>query len=120
MAGANGDIKEIVYTPMTKMIVNDEHKILTIYGATGNGKSMYSTLKFLTRIIRSRPTHNTYILAGRDIQTLEKRFIESNHSVFNWKPFKDKWTYYKQNKSGGSQIIVKGKYGDKQIFFNTI
>ena len=43
MAGANGDIKEIAYTPMTKMIVNDEHKILTIYGATGNGKSMYST-----------------------------------------------------------------------------
>jgi len=123
MAGANGDIRQIVYTPMTKMIASDEHKILTIYGATGNGKSMYSTLKFLTRIIRSRPTHNTYILAGRDIQTLEKRFIESNHSVFNWYPFKDKWRYYKQNKSGGSQIIVKGKYGDKQIFltpFNNI
>lgn len=122
LEGAIGDIGTIVYTEKTKRIMMDESPILTIYGSTGNGKSMIGTLKFLSRIYRSGKNKQTYVIAGRDITTLEKRFIKSNYSVFNWKPFKGKWTYKKQV-DGGAQVIVRTKMGNKYIYltpFNNV
>lgn len=120
---ASNSILQIKYTPKTRTILSDKHKILTLYGSTGNGKSMLMMTKGLSRIYKSPREHKTYVLAGRDITTLEKRFVESNHSVLNWYPFAGRWTYRKQNVSGGSQIVLHTETGDKQLFltpFNNI
>lgn len=97
---AIGDIKTIVKTPKIIKILEDCHKILILYGATGNGKSMLATLKAITRIMNSPRHHRFFVLAGKDITTLEKRFIESPNSVLNWKPFKPFWKYTKQGVAG--------------------
>ena len=114
--GAIGHIGTIVHTAKTRKILGDEHKILTIFGATGNGKSMLATLKTVSRIFKSTSRQQTFVLAGRDIITLEKRFVKSNYSVLNWKPFKGKWEYKKQV-DGGAQIIFKTRTGKKYLYF---
>lgn len=113
---AIGNIDTIVYTEKSKRIMADEHKILTLFGSTGNGKSMLATLKMLSRIFKSGSRQQTYVLAGRDITTLEKRFVKSNYSVLNWKPFRGKWVYKKQV-DGGSQVIFTTKTGRKYLYF---
>lgn len=121
--GAMGDIRQIKDTPKTRAIMRDKHKILTLYGSTGNGKSVRLIIKGLARIFKAPSWQRTFVLAGRDIVTLEKRFIESNHSVFNWYPFAGHWEYKKMNVSGGSQIVVNTPSGKKQIFltpFNNV
>lgn len=119
---AIGNINTIAYTNKSKLIMKDKHKVMTIFGSTGNGKSMLATLKMVSRIYKSDRSKKTYILAGRDITTLEKRFVESNYSVLNWYPFKGKWEYKKQG-VGGSQIIFQTKTGKKHLYltpFNNV
>ncbi len=110
------NISKIEYTPKLRAIARDEHKILTLYGATGNGKSMLMSLKGLSRIFRSPSWQRTFILAGRDIGTIERRFTESQHSVLNWYPFRGRWEYKKHNAPGGSQILIPTETGEKQLF----
>ena len=76
----------------------------------------------MTRIFKSGRNAQTFILAGRDITTLEKRFVQSNYSVFNWHPFRGKWTYKKVG-VGGSRITLKTRTGEKHIYltpFNNV
>ena len=116
MRPAIGDIRTILWTKKTEYVKASKHKILVLYGSTGNGKSMIATLKFISRVFNSAKHEQTFILAGKDITTLEKRFIDSNYSVFNWKPFKGKWVYKKLG-VGGSKMIVETKTGKKNIYF---
>ena len=122
---AIGNINTIVYTKKTEFVMglsSVDYPIMIYHGSTGNGKSMTSTLKFMVRIFNSSVNHQTYVLAGRDIQSLERRFVESNMSVLNWFPFKGKWVYKKQG-VGGSRIIVSTPTGKKFIYltpFNNI
>ena len=97
---AIGDVKTIVRTAKINKILADTHKLLILYGATGNGKSMIATYKAITRIVKSPRHHKFFVLAGKDITTLEKRFVESPNSVLNWKPFKQLWKYTKQGVAG--------------------
>lgn len=119
----NKSIKDIKDTPKTRAMMRDRHKIITFYGSTGNGKSVRLSIKGLSRIFKAPSWQKTFVLAGKDIITLEKRFVESNHSVFNWFPFAGRWEYKKQNVSGGAQIVCHTATGDKQIFltpFNNV
>ena len=115
LKSAVGDIKTIIYNDKTSLIKRDSHKFLVIYGATGNGKSMVSTLKMIKRIFQAKVHEKNFILAGKDITTLEKRFINSDYSVLNWRPFKGKWVYKKQG-VGGAKVIFKTKTGDKYLY----
>ncbi|MDD2260103.1 MAG: terminase family protein [Acholeplasmataceae bacterium] len=109
---AIGDVKTIVKTRKIEKILGDASPILTLYGATGNGKSMLATYKALARIFSSDRNKAFYVLAGKDITTLEKRFIESKNSVLNWKPFRGKWRYSKQQ-TGGAKVTLFTKSGKK-------
>ena len=112
---AMDSVKNIVMTEKLEMILQDEAQVLTMYGATGNGKSMGSTWKFMAKVFNAERHQQTFLLAGKDIATLERRFIEHNGSVLNWWPFKGKWEYKKIDK-GGSRIIVKTRTGKKYIY----
>lgn len=118
-------IGTIHYTKKTKYVMGlsvEDFKVLIYHGSTGNGKSMTSSIKFLTRVLNSARDHQTFILAGRDIKALERRFIESNTSPFNWFPFKGLWTYKALDK-GGARMTVKTRTGNKFIYltpFNNV
>jgi len=112
---AVGSVKNIVMTDKLRTILEDDGQVITVYGATGNGKSMIEIYKGLGRIYNSERHEQTYLLAGKDITTLERRFIENNYSVFNWWPFKGKWKYKKIDK-GGSRIIIETRVGKKYIY----
>ena len=122
---AIGDISTILWTNKTeyvKGISSEDYKVLSFHGSTGNGKSMISSLKFMSRVFNSDSDKQNYILAGRDIQSLERRFVKSNHSVFNWYPFKGMWDYKRQG-VGGARITVKARSGEKYIYltpFNNV
>lgn len=122
---AIGNINRIVRTNKIEHILASEpnvHKVLTLHGSTGNGKSMVATLKMMGRIYNSKREQQTFVLAGRDITTLEKRFVESNYSVLNWRPFRGKWSYKKVG-IGGSRITLQTKTGEKYIYltpFNNV
>ena len=122
---AINDIRTIVYTDKTSYVMGmgvEDAKILVYHGSTGNGKTITSTVKFLGRIYNAPRDQQTFLLAGRDIKALERRFIESNRSVFNWWPFRGKWEYKAQGK-GGARVIVKTRTGDKFIYltpFNNV
>ena len=125
MKAALNNINTIVYTNKTRYVMGldtKEFPILIWHGATGNGKSMKSTLKFLSRIMNAPRSQQTFVLAGRDITALERRFVKSNNSVFNWFPFRGAWEYKKQG-TGGATIIVKTRTGKKNIYltpFNNV
>lgn len=125
MREAIGNINNVVYTEKTRYIMGLsalEYPILILHGATGNGKSMLGTIKFLSRVINSSRERKTYILAGRDTRALERRFIKSNRSVFNWYPFKGSWEYKAQG-IGGATINIKTRSGVKHIYltpFNNV
>ena len=122
---AINNINTIVYTNKTEYVRglgSEDYPILIFHGATGNGKSMISTLKFIVRVLNAPRSHQTFVLAGRDITALERRFVQSNNSVFNWHPFKGSWEYKKQG-TGGATIIVRTKTGRKNIYltpFNNV
>lgn len=119
---AMGDIKTIVHTEKTRLILSDEHSVITLLGATGNGKSMLGTLKMLARIFKAEKYQKQFVLAGRDIIALERRFKESANSVFNWKPFVGKWEYKKMD-TGGSRFTIHTRTGKKYLYltpFNNI
>ena len=131
---ALGNINTILWTKKTeyvkgvervkgsRKIKDNEYKILVFHGSTGNGKSMIAALKFMSRVFNSPREHQNFVLAGRDITALERRFLESNHSLFNWYPFKGKCTYRKIGQ-GGSRITVKARTGEKYIYltpFNNV
>lgn len=125
MKAAIRDIKTIVWTGKTSYVRQLDSKaypILIFHGSTGNGKSMIGALKFLSRIYSAERDKQIYILAGRDIRALERRFVESNRSVLNWKPFKGKWEYKSQG-IGGSRITLFTRTGKKYIYltpFNNV
>src|SRR5690554_1836311 len=112
---AIGDIRTVVRTEKINKILSSNARVLTLYGASGNGKSMLKLIKALSRIFNSKRWQQTYILAGKDITTLEKRFIEANTSVLNWFSFAGKWKYSKQGK-GGSRIEMMTPTGIKYIY----
>lgn len=112
---AIGDIRTVVRTEKINKILSSNARVLTLYGASGNGKSMLKLIKALSRIFKAKRWQQTYILAGKDITTLEKRFIEANTSVLNWFPFAGKWRYSKQGK-GGSRIEMMTPTGIKYIY----
>ena len=122
---AIGHINTIEYTNKTNYVMGldaVDYPILIFHGATGNGKSMLSTLKFFTRVFKSPHWQQTFVLAGRDITALERRFVKSNQSVFNWHPFIKSWEYKKQG-IGGATIIVTTRTGKKNIYltpFNNV
>jgi len=72
----------------------------------------------LSRIYSAPRDRQIYILAGRDTPALERRFVESNRSVFNWLPFKGKWVYKKQG-VGGARITVRTRTGNKYIYLTS-
>ncbi len=119
------DINTILWTEKTKFVrglSSDDFEILSFHGSTGNGKSMISSLKFMSRIYNSGVDEQNFILAGRDITALERRFIQSNHSVFNWYPFRGKWKYNKVG-VGGSRMIIRTRTGEKYVYltpFNNV
>ena len=118
MQPALNNINTIQYTDKSRYVMSlssEEYPILIFHGATGNGKSMLSTLKFITRVFNSPKDKQTYILAGKDIIALEKRFIEDNRSVLNWYPFRGTWSYKKQG-IGGATIRLKTRTGEKRIY----
>lgn len=125
MKAALNHINTIKYTAKSNYVMGltpEQYSIINFHGATGNGKSMLSTLKFLVRVIKAPRHQQTFVLAGRDIMSLERRFVKSNRSVFNWHPFKNVWSYKKQG-IGGATIEVKGRYGVKRIYltpFNNV
>lgn len=119
---ALGDVRNIIMTEKLQAILDDESKVLTLHGSTGNGKTMIATYKFLARVYNSARDRQTFVLAGRDITTLERRFVESNRSVFNWYPFRGRWEYKKIG-VGGSRITVHTRTGAKYIYltpFNNV
>lgn len=122
---AIGNINTIIYTEKTRYVMNltaEEYPILIMHGATGNGKSMNGNIKAITRIFNAPRHAQTFVLAGRDIQSLERRFVQSNNSPLNWYPFKGMWEYKKQG-VGGARIIVKTPTGRKYIYltpFNNV
>lgn len=122
---AIGNINTIIYNKKTEYVMGltaDEFKVLIMHGATGNGKSMNGNIKGITRIFNAPRSAQTFVLAGRDIQSLERRFIQSNNSPLNWYPFKGMWEYKKQG-IGGSRIIVRTPTGKKYIYltpFNNV
>lgn len=125
MQPALRNINTIQFTDKTRYVMGlseEEYPILIFHGATGNGKSMKSTLKYISRIMNAPRDRQTYVLAGRDIGALERRFVLSNRSVFNWYPFKGSWEYKKQG-TGGAMIILKTRTGRKNIYltpFNNV
>lgn len=125
LKNALGNIDTIEYTDKTRYVMGLDawsYPILIFHGATGNGKSMLSTLKFLSRIYNAERHQQTFVLAGRDISALERRFVQSNRSVFNWYPFRGAWEYKKQG-TGGATIIIRTKTGRKNIYltpFNNV
>ena len=121
MKPALRDIDTIVWTDKTKYVrglSSSDAPLLMFHGATGNGKSMIATLKFLSRIYNAPRDRQVYVLAGRDTPALERRFVESNRSVLNWYPFRGKWKYKKQG-VGGARIIVRTRTGDKFIYLTS-
>lgn len=122
---ALGDIETIIWTEKTeyvKGLSQEDYKVISFHGSTGNGKSMIAALKFMSRVFNSGRDEQNFVLAGRDIQALERRFVKSNHSVFNWYPFRGMWSYKKQG-IGGATITVKARTGDKYIYltpFNNV
>lgn len=131
---AIGNINTILWTNKTNYVKkarrvkgsgkesDDEYRVIVFHGATGNGKSMIALLKFISRVFNAPREHQNFVLAGRDITALERRFIESNHSVFNWFPFRGKWEYRKRD-IGGSRITIKARTGEKYIYltpFNNV
>lgn len=122
---AIGSIERVIKTKKINALLSvgiEEHKIVVFHGSTGNGKSMIATMKMLGRMYGAGREKQTFVLAGRDITTLEKRFVESNYSVLNWWPFSGKWSYKKVG-VGGSRITLKTKTGDKYIYltpFNNV
>lgn len=122
---AIGSIENIIYTNKTNVVREldpERWPIQIFHGATGNGKSMIGSLKFMGRIFSAPKDRQTFVLAGRDITALERRFVQSNRSVFNWWPFKGKWTYKKVGE-GGSRIIINARSGKKYIYltpFNNV
>ncbi len=115
--GALGNVNQILYTPKSRKIIEDDAKVITLFGSTGNGKTMLATYKFLSRVWHSPKSHKFFVLAGRDISTLERRFVSenANHSVFNWKPFKGKWRHYAQG-VGGGRVECYTRTGTKVIY----
>ena len=115
--GALGNVNQILYTPKSRKIIEDDAKVITLFGSTGNGKTMLATYKFLSRVWHSPKSHKFFVLAGRDISTLERRFVSknANHSVFNWKPFKGKWRHYTQG-VGGGRVECYTRTGTKVIY----
>lgn len=116
---AIGNIDTILWTDKTEFVrglSGIDYKVLSMHGSTGNGKSMIGALKFLSRVMNSGRDKVNFVLAGRDITALERRFVNSNHSVFNWRPFKGMWSYKKVG-VGGSKMTVRTKWGDKYINF---
>lgn len=121
MKPALRDIDTIVWTDKTEYVrglSSSDAPLLMFHGATGNGKSMIATLKFMSRIYNAPRDRQVYVLAGRDTPALERRFVESNRSVLNWYPFKGKWTYKKQG-VGGARIIVRTRTGEKYIYLTS-
>lgn len=121
MKPALRNIDTIVWTDKTEYVrglASSDAPLLMFHGATGNGKSMIATLKFMSRIYNAPRDRQVYVLAGRDTPALERRFVESNRSVLNWYPFKGKWTYKKQG-VGGARIIVRTRTGDKYIYLTS-
>lgn len=122
---AVGNIDKILWTEKTELVKGlsaEEYRILILHGATGNGKSMIGSLKFMSRVFNGGRDKQTYVLGGRDITSLERRFVQSNRSVFNWYPFRGKWEYKKVGE-GGSRITIRGRYGRKYIYltpFNNV
>lgn len=112
---ATGNIDKIIYNKKTEFVKANDSKILVLYGATGNGKSMHGLNKLLSRIFRAKRHERTFILAGKDIKTLEKRFINSASSVLNWKPYRGKWVY-KMMGVGGSKVEFKTRTGLKYLY----
>ena len=58
---AIGDVRTIVKTRKIEKILEDVSPILTLYGATGNGKSMLATYKALSRIFSSDRKKAIYV-----------------------------------------------------------
>ena len=115
------NIDNIVWTEKTGYVKGlgiEDARMLIFHGSTGNGKSMIASLKLLSRIYSAPRDRQIYVLAGRDTPALERRFVESNRSVFNWVPFKGKWVYKKQG-VGGARITVRTRTGNKYIYLTS-
>lgn len=112
---AIGSVRNIIWNEKTREVMGCEGKVVTFYGATGNGKSMLGMYKFLSRVYKSGRYSKNFYLVGKDIKTLERRFVASPNSVLNWVPFLGKWEY-KERGEGGSRIEVKTQVGMKYIY----
>lgn len=106
-------LSDVVILPKHKTLLQDPKRIIFGEGVTNASKSFMFGIKFINRIFKEPNGRNQFVIAGKDLPTLEKMVIQNPASFYNlYKPI----CTYKQAGEGGARIDVITPNGLKTIY----